>query len=351
MSTWRRDWYKEQFDVEQQGGEFDFKNDFLTGELDQLDLDRATRAQWETDFIDDIYGTKEGKTIVDGQNKELSRDEWLQQGRYEGSLIHRVGRDHGRGNAGARLDSEADTWGLDLRRKAYEEGAFETGSNEHYLWLTRGPVDWADYEKDNEFKRIFNEMKKDGSAWDTYGDPANIEFLSSEDYTDKEKVQFIRDANIRLSSAEKKSDKEQDFEDGWYDWDSKYVYTDPNTLKGYTEKALFDPASTEITDRIVDADGKRMTIRTDIATPTEVTKIKIDRRNISLGVDFNSIPDLSDAVVRPPNIPKTWGPVGGKPGGGGSNRPGRPKPPSNDGPRDSTGLPPITTFSTVKSDR
>ena len=42
---------------------------------------------------------------------------------------------------------------------------------------------------------------------------------------------FVRQANIRLGSAEKKSDKEQEFEDGWYDWDSKYVYTDPNTLK------------------------------------------------------------------------------------------------------------------------
>ena len=348
MSISNRDWYYNQFDVEKKGGVFDLDHS-KTSELDAQDLSGSVRAQWETDFIDDLYGTTGGKTIYKGEDLGHSLEQWTGDltGFYD-SNVHKVGRNY-RGSTGQRLDAEMDTWGLDLRRKAYEEGAFETGSNEHYLWLTRGPVDWADYENDNEFKRVFNEMKKDSKAWDTYGSPANIEFLTSDEYTDKEKVMFVRQANIRLGSAEKKSDKEQEFEDGWYDWDSKYVYTDPNTLKGYTEKALFDPASTEITDRIVDADGKRMTIRTDIATPTEVTKIKIDRRNISLGVDFNSIPDLSNAVVRPPNIPTTWGPVGGNQGG--SGRPGRPKPPSNDGPRDVTGPPPPTTQSTVKSDR
>jgi len=281
-----KDWFYDQFEVEQKGGEFDLSA-AQTSELDAAGLDRKTRARWESDFIDDLYGTKNARTIIDGENRELSQDEWTATRYDDKALI-----------ASDRADV---TMGLDLRREAYTDGDLEIGSPEHYQHLTTGPIDYADYENDLEFQKAFNRMSRDkGSdakdAWNEYGSPGSIGFLTDDDWSPQQKVSFIRDAKLQLGRSE--TDEESDFEKGWTDWDSKFVRTDYDKIKPYKQEFLFDTGAKEITDRLVDAAGKKMTIRTDISNPTEIPKIKVSRY-----VDF----DGQQPVKRPSNIPKHWG--------------------------------------------
>ena len=310
----KTEWYWDQFDLAQEGGELDIKNDTA---LQNSGLDRAKRNDFETKFIDELYGTdnavwgypdrsyahldgtREGvPTYAPGQAQMMSQEGQINLGSYEGDSINAL-------------------WGLDLRRVLNED--LEVGSTDHYEHLTRGEVDWASYQKDNAFKKAFNTMKKDSDAWDTYGNPNDISFLTDDQYTDQQKVGFIRGVNDnRFGSSE------DDELDGWeipddFDnkYESKYHHEGPNkgqrvdgqTIQPYQAKSLFDPNSDAIQSRLVGANGQRMTIRRDVAQQSEAGS----QRDVQGAARKAGITLKKVNVKRPANIPASWGSVkGGK---------------------------------------
>ena len=169
------DWYYDHFDVEQKGGGFDL-SDEQTSALDDLSDDEA--ADYESRFIDELYGTENRQTIIDGTNRELSREAWVRT-RYD---------DHG---AIAREDVEAH-WGLDLRRVDNED--LKPGTDDHFLHMTRGEIDWAAYQQDQAFVKAMKDIGENASS------------LDDDDLTVEERVGWIREANDSMGT--KKDDKD-----------------------------------------------------------------------------------------------------------------------------------------------
>ena len=194
------DWYWEQFDVEQKGGEFDLSDD-RTSFLDQQDLSRAEANKIETQFIDELYGTSEGQTIIDGKNRELSREEWSRTYYDDSAAI-----------AG---DWATEVWGLDLRRTMQDEDG-NTITSKHpdfYEHLTRGEVDWKSYENDSKFVATAREMKED---WNIVGD---------DDYSLQQRVDVIRRVQAEMDSTGKKEEEDKSHLD-WDKYDAESIYRD-----------------------------------------------------------------------------------------------------------------------------
>lgn len=214
------EWYWDQFDLQERGGQLDITNDDV---LDQADVTRSQADAYETRFIDELYGTDEGRWGYPDPN-------------YAGET--REGTpEYGPGTAGMRSQSSGGgdirigtydgdqidyQWGLDLRRVDNE--ALAPGSNEQYLHLTRGEIDWASYEKDPKYKAAFEDMKTDKDYTFPGDVPNDLSFLTesgdSDDYTGQEKVSWIRAANERLAKGLSDTDENKD---AWrFDWSGKY---------------------------------------------------------------------------------------------------------------------------------
>ena len=169
----RRKFYKEwdkygpdEFGVEQKDGTFDL-SDTQTSFLNEQGLSEEQATAIETQFIDELYGTSEGQTIVDGKNVEHSQGEW--QSTYFD-------------DAGAIASGvDTSTWGLDIRRTMVDEdGQTITASHpEYYEHLTRGEVDWQHYVD------TFNE-----DTWKLINQDKSK--LLSDEYSDTDKIRWIR---------------------------------------------------------------------------------------------------------------------------------------------------------------
>jgi len=192
-------WLWDQFDVEQKGGEFDLSDDRTTF-LDEQDISRADANEIETQFIDELYGTSEGQTIIDGKNQELSREEWTAT-YYDD-------------NAAIQNDDATAVWGLDLRRTMQDEdGETITASHpEFYEHLTRGQVAWDDYESDSAWSAAARELGED------------LNILGDDDYTDKERVDLIRRVDASLGT--KKEDDDDKSHLDWEKYDKDKIYRD-----------------------------------------------------------------------------------------------------------------------------
>ncbi len=189
-------WYWEQFDVKQRGGEFDLDSS-QTSFLDEQNISRELANQIETDFIDELYGTTEGKTIIDGKNQELSREEWT--------------RTYYDDNAAIQSGEVTEVWGLDIRRTMKDEDG-QTVTPKHpeyfeYLTGMRGNVAWNEYKDDPAFVAKAKEMKED---W-------NI--LTDDDYSVKERISTIRRVKAEMDSGGTKADEDKSH----LDWDKYKV--------------------------------------------------------------------------------------------------------------------------------
>ena len=156
----------DEFGVTQDDGRFDL-SDSQTSFLNEQGLSEEEATAIETQFIDELYGTSEGQTIVDGKNVEHSQGEW--QSTYFD-------------DAGAIASGvDTSTWGLDIRRTMVDEdGQTITASHpEYYEHLTRGEVDWQHYVD------TFNE-----DTWKLI-DQDKSKILSDE-YSDTDKIRWIR---------------------------------------------------------------------------------------------------------------------------------------------------------------
>ena len=203
----REDYYEhleiDEFGVEQQEGRFDL-SDEQTSFLSEQGLSQDQMDSIETQFIDELYGTSEGQTIIDGQNVEHSQAEW--QTTYyddEGAI--------------AQGDSSA-LWGLDLRRTMVDEdGETITASHpEYYEHLTRGEVNWESYMDDPKYVEAFNKI---GAELDD-GDKVKLSDLTSDQYTDEQRADFIRKANVEIGDpwTKEKGDRPKD-QGKHLDWD------------------------------------------------------------------------------------------------------------------------------------
>jgi len=284
------DWAWDQFDVEVNQNQLDITNDEF---LQDAGLDRETKNQYETDFIDELYGTDGAHWAGDNAPYNNNSGDGILQ------------------SSGSYVTGDLVTMGLDLRRVLNED--LELGTPEHYEWLTRGEVDWASYENDNAYQKAFNSMKNDKDAWSTYGNPSNIDFLTSDDYTDQQKVDFVRAAGDFTASNNEVDDKwniPDDFDNKYtakyhHDGPNKGQPIDPESVQPYEASPLFDPNSEAIQSRLIGADGQRMTIRTDIATASAAGS----PRNVYATAHKAGITIRPVNVKRPANIPASWGPV------------------------------------------
>ena len=168
------DWYYDQFDVEQKGGGFDL-SDEQTSALDDMSDEDA--ADYESRFIDELYGTENRQTIIDGKNVEYSREDWVRTSEDDDGAI-------------AREDVEAH-WGLDLRRVDNED--LKPGTDDHFLHMTRGRIDWAAYQKDQAFIKAMKDIGKNASD------------LDDDEVPVEDRVEWIREANESMGT--KKDDK------------------------------------------------------------------------------------------------------------------------------------------------
>tara|TARA_R100001594_G_scaffold27302_1_gene52060 strand:+ start:480 stop:1460 length:981 start_codon:yes stop_codon:yes gene_type:complete len=214
------EWYWDQFNLEERGGQLDITNDDV---LDQADLTRQEADRYETKFIDELYGTVDARWgYPDPEYEGQTREGTPEYGPGKGEM-----RSQGSGSSDIQIgsysgDSIDYQWGLDLRRVDNE--ALTVGTPEHYQHLTRGEVDWASYEKDPKYIAAFEDMKSDEDYTFPGDVPNDLSFLTesgdSDDFTGKEKVQWIREANQRLANGLKSDDAS---EDAWrFDWSGKY---------------------------------------------------------------------------------------------------------------------------------
>ena len=148
-NTPNRDWAWDQFDIENNQGQLDILNDSV---LDDSGISRTKQAEFETQFIDDLYGTDDAQ-FTEGK---VPHDYGSPSG-AEGVL--RTGRK----SAASYLAVDTTVWGLDIRRVADEN--IDLGSKEHYLHLTRGEVDWAYYNKDTAYQKAFAKAGYSTSDW------------------------------------------------------------------------------------------------------------------------------------------------------------------------------------------
>ena len=95
---------------------FDYNDNFTKG---FADLDEDTAQEFESKYIDEVFGTDKGKVGTEGFGK-------LQQGKT------------------------TPKWGVDLVRV---DSDFEVGSTKQYEHLTRGKIDWAHYRTDKWFNK------------------------------------------------------------------------------------------------------------------------------------------------------------------------------------------------------
>mgnify|MGYP003150918941 CR=1 FL=1 len=147
-----RDWAWDQFDIENNQGQLDILNDSV---LDDSGLSRTKQVEFETQFIDDLYGTDDAQWT--GADSDVPTD-WGGRRGTDGGALH--SQQKGRASY---LGIDTTVWGLDIRRVADE--SIEVGSNEHYLHLTRGQVDWAYYDKDPAYQKAFKEAGYDTDDW------------------------------------------------------------------------------------------------------------------------------------------------------------------------------------------
>ena len=310
-----KDWYWERFNVDVNQGELDLSDDQthslavkdIEGRPDYTDTQRVN---YETRFIDELYGTDERAW----EREDGPRDDGTWRGRGE---IGRMGSGTGRGAD----PTEHVTWGLDLVRDWTGKDNLTVGSQEHYEWQTRGTVDWAHYYDDNAYQKAFTEYRKENnirshSTLEGYLTADETGGRGSRAVGASSKVDFIEWANTEYESSE--SDYgDENLRD---DWPNKYEdQFDPETAPDYVKTYL------DVPDLWGEAEA-----RSDWETPlTPITVVKPP-----------SIPNLSDISRRQVEVPgniQSWGGPRDAPshtftpGGVGATGGGSPPPPTTQG--------------------
>ena len=222
-----KDWYWDRFDVDVIQGELDL-SDVQTSALAEQDVEGRIdytdkqKNQYETRFIDELYGTDD--------RAWSGRDDHYDNSTYGGVL----GDDAEDVKGGA-------TWGLDLVRDWTGKEDLKFGTTEHYEWQTRGKVDWAHYYDDNAYQKAFNEYRqtKDGGVASDYSTLEDFLTDRGDDAASTSgRVDFINWADTKYQAKEDDHGKEA-LRDTW---DNQYVdQFDPETAQPYVATYLDVP--------------------------------------------------------------------------------------------------------------
>ena len=284
-----KDWYWERFETNVVQGELDL-NQGQTSALSETkvegrqDYTDKQRAQYETRFIDQLYGTDqrawEGE---DGPAYHDVRKNYQADIRTMGS---------GRGGKGGNWENpEHVTWGLDLVRDWTGKENLKFGSDAHFKWQTQGKVDWAHYYNDNAYQKAFADMRESGEVGKHHSNLAS--YLTAKESGSKgvvslqSKVDFISAARGHSSADDVDTSKE--LRDTW---DNKYVdQFDPETATPYS------PTYLEVPDLWGDAD----------ITPTLTPK------KVGPPAGLPTLGDIQRTQVTVPTGLKNWGAVSSAP--------------------------------------
>ena len=133
-----------------------------------------------------------------------------------------------------------------------EDGDTITASHpDYYEHLTRGEVDWSSYENDPKYIKAFKDM----------GEQAYN--LTDDDYTDKEKVDWIRKADVEMGTSKEEDDDKSHLDWEKYDKD-KIFRNDAGDLfiDGEKQPTLKDLWSNDEGRLTVNAPGEHTAIKT-----------------------------------------------------------------------------------------
>ena len=189
MANPNRDWAWDQFDLDINQGELDNLND---SELRDAGLTRSQQVDYETKFIDNLYGTNDAQWTGEGMPYDYGSPSGA-KGALRTAERYRA----------SYLGVDTTIWGLDLKR--VDNDAFKPGTHDHYLHLTQGHVNWAHYETDVAYIAAFKK--------------AGVDF---EEGTTQQKVNWIRAANDSMGANEDKKDQRTE-PAGTYDADNIYT--------------------------------------------------------------------------------------------------------------------------------
>lgn len=277
-----KDWYWDQFSVKVNQGELDL-SDTQTSALsatveDRKDYTDTQRTNYETRFIDELYGTDDRAW----EGKDAPRDDGTWRRKYD-AAIGKMGK--GRGGKGGNYENpEHVTWGLDLVRDWTGKEDLKVGSKEHYQHQTRGKVDWAHYYNDNAYQKAFKDFQKEEGT--KHSDlESYLTAKESGGYKDlvsrQSKIDFIRD----YAGHSTVEDEESGLPD---DWDNKYEDSfDPETAEPWKESYLDVP------------DLWGSTKFEKVETPIEVTK----------PANLPSLDSIKRLKTDRGGIPQSWGDV------------------------------------------
>lgn len=287
------DWYWNQYQLEQQGGQLDITNDSW---LQEQDLSRSERDELETKFIDELYGTIDAQWTGDKLPYDSNTG-----GPTGGGRLHRAG-DTRRGYTFA-----PDTWGLDIARTMIDEDGNEVkiGDSDYYEHLTRGEVDWAYYEESNKYQEAYQILKDSADTkWDWLDNYSDLKDMLTDRSDDNEaadwqKIEFIRGANESLGrQAPETGDWRDDYDwdrhpdnpdSFWNSWDNKFVQPEVKDLTGWKPSYL-------------DVSGRNVgEISTDIATKSEFGELSYTAQDAAAEAGIK-IKDVQ--LQAPANLPK-----------------------------------------------
>ena len=280
------DWYKDRFATTTKQDTLDL-SDVQTTELSEFS-DRYA-LQYETDFIDELYGT-------DNAHWDKEYSPRLQD-----------------------VDDIEITWGLDLKRVFKDD--LKVGNWSHYEHITKGEVDWAHYENSSKYQEAFKQLKEDKDSTKSYYglDWNNFTDSDADDrWSERQRIDFIRDANAAIKEGPK---KEEESEDAWKtEWEGKY---DPNHITRTADGTLFidGEAQQTIKDQIasgeINADVSSFSYTRKDPDGNDVTVTADAEGNLSdnafdpiagppTAVVKPNIPTPSAKVKIPANVPKGW---------------------------------------------
>ena len=229
-----KDWYWDRFDVDLIQGQLDL-SDAQTSALAErevegrIDYTDTQQNQYETDWIDELYGTD--NRVWTGENEPYDNSTY-------GGVLGDDAEDMFTDIDGYK--SLSVTWGLDLVRDWTGKEDLEVGSDEHYEWQTRGKIDWAHYYDDNAYQKAFKDYKKEKDSG-VASDYSTLEdFLTDKGgdaSTTEGRVDFLdwaKDHQAKESDKGKEALRDT--------WDNKYVdQFDPETAKPYVATYLDVP--------------------------------------------------------------------------------------------------------------
>ena len=287
-------------DLEVVDGYLNIKDDaWFQQQFNNSAEEQAAAQQFETDFIDSVYGTEGGRWEGDGLPTALP------------------------GMEDARIDL----------MRVVPDGV-KVGSPDHYEALTSGTIDWAEYASDEAYIKAYKDLHPSGKGnSNSIDELMGLDQDNSSHGTEEDRLAFIEDADAggaargdyNSGSGDEDSDWDNDPKNPnswWNKWDNKYTHEEDPNADVPKPEAAFTPSSDQKPQTytlkddkgnvyhsasVTDSEGNFMTTKKkeEILKPSEPGS----RRNTRAAAARAGITIRRHNVTRPANIPADWGPI------------------------------------------